>query len=75
MLAKICQCESCIVDFMSAKKDCIFPNIQLKCVVNRLLPGDNTEKIWVNWFLAKPKMIAGGGLGLAVSPPLPGGPG
>ena len=33
------------------------------------LPEDNTEKIWAHRFLAKPKMIAGGGLGGAVSPP------
>ena len=32
------------------------------------LVGDNTEKIWVHQFLAKPKMIAAGGLGGAVSP-------
>ena len=41
----------------------------LKCIINT---GDNTEKIWVHQFLAKPKMIAGGGLGGAVIPP--GGP-
>ena len=35
--------------------------------------GDNTEKIWVHWFLAKPKIVKAGGLGRAVSPP--GGPG
>ena len=28
-----------------------------------LLPGDNTEKIWAHWFLAKPKMIAAEGMG------------
>ena len=27
------------------------------------LTGDNTEKMWVHQFLAKPKMIAAGGLG------------
>ena len=30
---------------------------------------DNTEKIWAHRFLAKPKTIAAGGLGGAVSPP------
>ena len=30
--------------------------------------GDNTEKIWVHWFLTKPKAITAGGLGGAVSP-------
>ena len=25
------------------------------------MSGDNTEKIWPCWFLAKPKMIAAGG--------------
>ena len=56
MLAKKCQCESCVIDFMSAKmefvsefsKNCIFPNIQLKGVVNRLPPfknlSDHTNK-------------------------------
>ena len=37
------------------------------------LTGDNTEKIWVHRFLAKPKTIAIGGLAGAVSHP--GGPG
>ena len=36
------------------------------------LVGDNTEKIWVHQFLAKPKMIAAGGLGGSSKPP--GGP-
>ena len=27
------------------------------------LTGDNTEKMWVQQFLAKPKLIAAGGLG------------
>ena len=31
-------------------------------------PGDTTEKIWVHRFLAKPKTIAAGGLGGAVTP-------
>ena len=42
----------------------------LKCIINT---GDNTEKECVHQFLAKPKMIASGGLRGAVS--LPGGPG
>ena len=33
------------------------------------LTGDNTEKLWMHQFLAKPKMIAAGVLGVAVSPP------
>ena len=45
-------------------------NIQRrKAKLNIILPEDNTEKIWVHRFLAKPKTIAGGGLGGAVSPP------
>ena len=53
--AKKCRRESCIIDFMSTKmeflkfsKNCIFPNIQLKVVVNRLPPfknlSDHTNK-------------------------------
>ena len=34
---------------------------------DNILPGDNTEKIWAHWFLAKPKTIAAGDLGVAVS--------
>ena len=30
------------------------------CSKSHLLPGDNTEKIWVHWFLASPKTIAAG---------------
>ena len=33
-----------------------------------LQAGGSTEKIWVHWFLAKPKAIAAGGAGGAVSP-------
>ena len=33
------------------------------------LTGDNTEKIWVHQFLAKPKTIATGDLGGAVRSP------
>ena len=36
------------------------------------MSGDNAKKIWAHRFLAKPKMIAAGGLEGAVSPP--GGP-
>ena len=31
--------------------------------------GDNAEKTWTHRFLAKPKTIATGGLGVAESPP------
>ena len=33
-----------------------------------LQAGGSTEKIWAHWFLAKPKAIAAGGAGGAVSP-------
>ena len=33
-----------------------------------LYTGDNTEKIWAYRFLAKPKTIAAGDLGVGVSP-------
>ena len=33
--------------------------------------GDNAEKTWTHRFLAKPKTIATGGLGVAESPPGP----
>ena len=34
-----------------------------------LPPGDNTDKIWMHWFLAEPKTISTSGLGGAVSLP------
>ena len=32
------------------------------------MSGDNSEKIWAHWFLAKQQTIAAGALGGAVSP-------
>ena len=37
------------------------------CGTVRQSPGYNAEKIWVHWFLTKPRMIAAGGLVGAVS--------
>ena len=46
MSAKTCRLEKCVIDLTSAKMEfasakCIFPNIQLKDVVNRLPPFKN----------------------------------
>ena len=50
-----CWHEKCIIDFLAAKMEfattkCIFPNIQLKDVVNRLPPSknlyDHTSSFW-----------------------------